>query len=420
MAKFYYNGVLLPEIPQDVLTQYPKCLIRDDTTSGFYDLFCYEYDFTYFRNKLYIAGGGTKLPWYRIAKATADVVEEWTYYQNGAGGISVGTSQPIVWSNHNVVHDGESTVYFAGTEAIPQNVTYYQIKEETLTSFGDQARRINGTTDKLTTAQMLEIFEGAGQGGSGEDGELAVSLIERTVTEISSDLVTKVGSYAFAYNNNITTVNFPNCLTVGSSAFYNCTNLKSVSFPNCTKIYNYAFVPCTLETADFPACTYLYNSAFQGCDSLMTASFENCSYVGNATFDGCSALTTISIPNCQSVNAYAFRSCHALQSISIPLCTSILSWAFYRCSSLSNVYLSDCKYISGSAFQSCSALMNLTIAGSSVTSLNTYTVFNNTPLSNSTYTGSFGSIYVPASLVDSYKSASGWKNYSARITAIEE
>ena len=27
MAKFYYNGVLLPEIPSDVLAKYPICLI---------------------------------------------------------------------------------------------------------------------------------------------------------------------------------------------------------------------------------------------------------------------------------------------------------------------------------------------------------------------------------------------------------
>lgn len=44
--------------------------------------------------------------------------------------------------------------------------TYYQIKESTLTSLADQARRINGTTDDLTTAQMLEIFESAKVNGT--------------------------------------------------------------------------------------------------------------------------------------------------------------------------------------------------------------------------------------------------------------
>jgi hypothetical protein len=40
-------------------------------------------------------------------------------------------------------------------------------------------------------------------------------------------------------------------------------------------------------------------------------------------------------------------------------------------------------------------------------------------MSVSTLTGSFGSIYVPASLVDAYKSATNWATYADRITAID-
>lgn len=43
----------------------------------------------------------------------------------------------------------------------------YKINETKLRAFGDQARRISGTTDGLTLDEMLTIFEGAGQGGSG-------------------------------------------------------------------------------------------------------------------------------------------------------------------------------------------------------------------------------------------------------------
>jgi hypothetical protein len=41
-------------------------------------------------------------------------------------------------------------------------------------------------------------------------------------------------------------------------------------------------------------------------------------------------------------------------------------------------------------------------------------------MSVSTLTGSFGSIYVPASLVDAYKSATNWATYANRITAISD
>lgn len=43
----------------------------------------------------------------------------------------------------------------------------FSISSETLVGFADQARRISGEEGTLTTSQMLEIFEGAGQGEGG-------------------------------------------------------------------------------------------------------------------------------------------------------------------------------------------------------------------------------------------------------------
>lgn len=43
-----------------------------------------------------------------------------------------------------------------------------------------------------------------------------------------------------------------------------------------------------------------------------------------------------------------------------------------------------------------------------------YDAFNNTPIKSGT-----GSIYVPASLVDAYKSAENWSYFSDRIFPIE-
>jgi hypothetical protein len=60
------------------------------------------------------------------------------------------------------------------------------------------------------------------------------------------------------------------------------------------------------------------------------------------------------------------------------------------------------------------------LAGSSVVTLSNVTAFANTPISASSHLGTFGSIYVPASLVDAYKSATNWVTYAARITAIPD
>jgi hypothetical protein len=62
--------------------------------------------------------------------------------------------------------------------------------------------------------------------------------------------------------------------------------------------------------------------------------------------------------------------------------------------------------------------VSLTLTNSSVAKLDDINAFGGTPMSTSSYTGSFGSIYVPASLVDVYKSATNWTKYAARITSI--
>ena len=44
--------------------------------------------------------------------------------------------------------------------------------------------------------------------------------------------------------------------------------------------------------------------------------------------------------------------------------------------------------------------------------------FINTPIDNSTYTGSFGSIYVRSSLLSLFKENSNWAYYSNRLVGI--
>ena len=64
--------------------------------------------------------------------------------------------------------------------------------------------------------------------------------------------------------------------------------------------------------------------------------------------------------------------------------------------------------------------MKLYLLSTSVVTLSNKNAFTLTPMSNSTYTGNFGSIYVPMSLVSAYKTATNWATYSARIAAYEE
>lgn len=159
MAKFYYNDVLLPEIPSDVLAEYPYCWFRLDSDGVTYDLICGKYIWYYNSPNLYTTS--SKYVWY-TANSSSDI---WSYKTSYTDNGSFGLDNGLKWSNHNIPNGSATAtdIYFYGSEPIPEFPEvepYYQIKGDTLTSFADQARRISGEEGTLTTAQMLEIFEG--------------------------------------------------------------------------------------------------------------------------------------------------------------------------------------------------------------------------------------------------------------------
>jgi hypothetical protein len=55
--------------------------------------------------------------------------------------------------------------------------------------------------------------------------------------------------------------------------------------------------------------------------------------------------------------------------------------------------------------------------GSSIISLGV-NVFDSTPMTKTSYLGYYGSIYVPSSLLASYKTATNWATYSSRMVGI--
>ena len=89
---------------------------------------------------------------------------------------------------------------------------------------------------------------------------------------------------------------------------------------------------------------------------------------------------------------------------------SIGSYAFVDFSRLTSVSFPAATKIGGYAFQYCSRLTTLYLTGSSLCSLAASTAFTGTGIwSNKGY------IYVPSSLVASYKAATNWAFFSNRI-----
>ena len=256
---------------------------------------------------------------------------------------------------------------------------------------------------------------------------------EKDITEGTIEIINLdnsasfVASSAFNGNTTIKTVNLPYATSVGNDAFGDCSSLSQISLPMCSYIDGNAFRNCSsLSQVSLPMCSYIGGNAFRNCSSLSQVSLPMCSYIDENAFGDCSSLSQISLPMCSYIGGNAFRNCSSLSQVSLPVCNYIAdgifaggglrtSGTFYNCSLLTQVDLPMCSYIGSDAFRNCINLSIITIGYSSICSLKNTAVFAATSISSGT-----GSIYVPASLVDAYKSDTKWSYFSTQIFPISE
>ena len=166
--------------------------------------------------------------------------------------------------------------------------------------------------------------------------------------------------------------------------------------------------------------TFINVYAFLGCSSVTSISIpDSVTGTGIYAFQLCSCLNSISIPDgVTSIGANAFSNCYSLTSISIPDgVTSIGANAFSNCYSLASISIPDgVTSIGANAFNNCFSLTKCKI----------YRTAGVVTLSNtSAFTGinKIAKIYVPDSLLNSYKSATNWvtyKNYIYPLSNIGE
>ena len=158
---------------------------------------------------------------------------------------------------------------------------------------------------------------------------------------------------------------------------YNST--ISMSLPNCIICKNFSYF-----------------------DNLQSLYLPECQYVENLI--SCSTLSIIDLPKCKVIKE--LKECPFLTSINLPMCECLFGfYNFEMCYKLTSINLPVCNYMEsiGEVGGNCS----LTLGSNEVCYLSG-TLHNN-----------ITSIYVPASLVDVYKSAENWSYYSDRIFPIE-
>ena len=150
----------------------------------------------------------------------------------------------------------------------------YLIQDTTLTGIADAIREKTGGTDPVAVSDMAAQIEGIQAGGGGDD--VLNTLIDRSITEISSSSVTSIGGSAFRSCGALTTVDFPVATSIRSAAFRSCSALTTVDFPVATSIWDSAFYSCdALTTVDFPVATSIRSAAFRSCSKLKSLLLRN-------------------------------------------------------------------------------------------------------------------------------------------------
>lgn len=251
------------------------------------------------------------------------------------------------------------------------------------------------------------------------------------VTVSLPDTVKTIGQRAFEDCGKLESISFGNSLEqIGATAFLNCTMLTAIEFPETLHTLSAgAFNNCSaIETLHFPATLVnLIDYPLMGLASLTSYTVHS----GNPVFtsqDGVlfnkDASRLISYPSNKVETSYtppasvrvigeaAFESQQHLQSVVLNDGLTTVEWyAFWDARALTSVVLPESILeVNEGAFMDCPQLSLVTVFASAVPIAGGY-LFSGTDSSLS--------IRVPASSVDSYKSAAGWSEYSARITAIE-
>lgn len=261
------------------------------------------------------------------------------------------------------------------------------------------------------------------------------------LTTLPSSL-TSIGSNAFDGCTSLSLTSLPSDLTsIGSNAFKNCAGITMTSLPSgITQITENCFLGCSsLALTSLPTgLTKIVQSAFKNCTSLALTSLPSgLTEIGRETFAGCTGLTHIDNWPSAVTGVYqkVFSGCTNLVSVALSdSITSISANAFDGCTNLALTSLpSSLTTIGQQAFFNCPALA-ITRIPSGVTDIANTAFRNDTSipylimepstvptLGQSVFLGTTFSIYVPASLIEDYASATNWSSLygSRRIIAMD-
>lgn len=263
----------------------------------------------------------------------------------------------------------------------------------------------------------------------------------RCCTDLESivlpNCLTKIEDNMFEDFNKIISVEMPESITeIGSSAFYGCEKLESIIIPETvTSIGDLAFCGCYgLKSIELPeSVVSIGDAAFLNCSYITSISLSsNINYIGASAFGHCLSLTSITLPeSITSINSETFIGCESLEALELPeSVVSIGESAFFNCSGMTGdlVIPNSVTYIGANAFNGCSGLDGKLIIGERVESIGSFAFSDCSSIEatlclgtetvpmivEDSFTGVYGSIYVPAISENEYLS-SGWLCHESQM-----
>lgn len=135
--------------------------------------------------------------------------------------------------------------------------------------------------------------------------------------------------------------------------------------------------------------------------------------VGEYSFSNTGPIEEVVFSELTSVAAFCFNQFRA-ETIRCPLLTSLPSYFAYQANGVKCADFSALTWMGQNVFYQ-TGMLALIIRTPSVASMTHINALQGTPIASGT-----GYVYVPRTLVDSYKAATNWTTYAAQIRAIED
>ena len=149
--------------------------------------------------------------------------------------------------------------------------------------------------------------------------------------------------------------------------------------------------------------------------SLITYTNENIEALGSYAFALCDKMESLRLPRCKIIGQHSLNGCKKLTEAYFPVATQVGQYALCNCLIIETLDLPMVTQIDNMGFLNTQKLYTLILRANQVATLSNVNAFNGSAIAKGT-----GYIYVPATLVDAYKTDTNWSTYADQIRAIED